>query len=175
MDELRYPIGRFRIADETKPGERDRWIEEVAAAPAALRDAVRGLTSSQIETPYREGGWTIRQVIHHVADSHMNAYVRFRLALTEDEPTIKPYNEAKWAELSDARSSPVEVSLALVDGLHDRWSALMRSMTESDWQRTFRHLELGLVKLERNAGLYAWHGRHHVAHITGLRQRSGWA
>jgi hypothetical protein len=174
MEDLRYPIGRFRLSGETEHGQRDQWISDIADVPAALREAIRGLEPAQLDTPYREGGWTVRQVIHHLADSHMNAYIRFRLALTEDEPTIKPYKEDLWAELHDAKSSPVEVSLALIDALHHRWTSLMRAMRESDWERAFRHPELGLVPLERNAGLYAWHGRHHVAHISGLRRRMGW-
>jgi hypothetical protein len=174
MEDPRYPIGRFSLAGETQPGDRERWIADIAGAPAALREAVRGLSEPRLDTPYREGGWTVRQVVHHVADSHLNAYTRFRLALTEDEPTIKPYKEALWAELPDARSAPVEVSLALIEALHARWTALMRGMPDGGWRRAFRHPELGLVTLERNAGLYAWHGRHHTAHIHGLRQRMGW-
>jgi hypothetical protein len=174
MEDLRYPIGKFRIPDETQPGDLDQWVAGIAGAPEALRAAVSGLTPKQLDTPYREGGWTVRQVIHHVADSHMNAYIRFRLALTEDAPTIKTYKEALWAELHDAKSAPVEVSLGLIDALHARWTELMRSMQESDWDRTFHHPDLGPMKLKRNAALYSWHGRHHVAHITGLRQRSGW-
>jgi hypothetical protein len=161
MDDLRYPIGRF----EGK-GELPQWIDEIAAAPSNLRAAVKGLTPQQLDTPYRPGGWTVRQVVHHVPDSHLNSYVRFRLALTEDEPTIKPYDEERWAGLVDARTAPVEVSLALLESLHERWVLLLRSLTPADWQRTFRHPELGVVTLERSAGLYAWHGRHHVAHIV---------
>src|SRR4051812_48183899 len=167
MDDPRYPIGKF----EGK-GDLRQWIDEIAAAPFQLRAAVQGLTPPQLDTPYRPGGWTVRQVVHHLPDSHLNSYVRFRLALTEDEPTIKPYDEARWAGLHDASTAPVEVSLALLESLHERWVLLLRSLTPADWQRTFRHPELGVVTLERTAGLYAWHGRHHVAHINKLFGRT---
>jgi hypothetical protein len=127
-----------------------------------------------LNTPYREGGWTVRQVIHHVPDSHMNAYIRFKLALTEHEPTIKPYEEAAWAELSDTRDTPIEVSLALLENLHARWVILLRSMSEADFAKQFRHPALGVVPLEKNVALYAWHCRHHLAHITALRERQNW-
>jgi hypothetical protein len=157
-------------------GEADRetFIRQIEETPARLREAVGGLTLEGLETPYREGGWTIRQVVHHVPDSHLNSYVRFRLALTEDEPTIKPYMEDRWAELPDARTGPIDLSLVLLDSLHRRWVALLRSLTPEQWKRRFRHPELGVVPLERNLALYAWHGRHHVAHITSLRERMGW-
>ena len=174
MDDLRYPIGRFQIAGVTEPGQLARWIDDIAAAPTALRAATKGLSPQQVDTPYREGGWTVRQLVHHLPDSHMNAYVRFRLALTESEPTIKPYEESRWAELPDARTAPLEVSLSLLDALHTRWTLLLRSLAADDWRRTFRHPELGLISLDRNAGLYSWHGRHHVAHVIGLRTRMGW-
>ncbi len=174
MEDLRYPIGKFQLAGVTEAGQLAQWIADIAATPAALRAATRGLSPEQIDTPYREGGWTIRQLVHHVPDSHMNAYIRFRLALTENEPTIKPYEESRWAELQDARTAPLEVSLSLLDSLHQRWTLLLRSLSPEDWRRTFRHPELGLVSLERNAGLYSWHGRHHVAHITSLRKRMSW-
>jgi len=135
---------------------------------------VAGLTGAQLDTPYRPGGWTVRQVVHHVPDSHLNSYVRFRWALTEEEPDIKAYHEDRWAELADARTAPVEVSLALLDSLHARWVALLRSLNEQEWKRTFRHPQHGLITLEKNAALYAWHGRHHTAHITRLRERNGW-
>jgi len=132
------------------------------------------LNEAQLDTPYRDGGWTVRQVVHHVPDSHMNAYMRFRLALTEHEPVIKPYDEAAWAELVDGKTAPPEISLALLDALHDRWVRLLRSMTDADFQKQFRHPELGVVPLEKNLALYAWHGKHHVAHITRLRERMQW-
>lgn len=174
MTDPRYPIGKFKFDGPPDETQRNAFISEIERAPAALRAAIQGLSSQQIETPYREGGWTIRQVVHHVPDSHMNAYVRFKLALTEDEPTIKPYAEDRWAELQDTRSAPLEVSLVLLESLHDRWVRLLRSLKPEDWKRTFRHPELGLMPLEKNLALYAWHGRHHVAHITELRKRMGW-
>lgn len=172
--DLRYPIGPFDIAAPVAPETRPELIDQIATAPARLREAVRGLSGDQLDTPYRPGGWTVRQTVHHVADSHMNSYVRLRLALTEEEPTIKPYDEAKWAELEDARTLPVEISLGLLDSLHHRWVALLKSLSDADFARTIRHSVLGVVRLDTNLALYAWHGRHHAAHITGLRQRNGW-
>lgn len=174
MTDLRFPIGRFKMDEEIDEDQRLRLIEEIAEAPAKLRAAVSGLTPEQLETPYREGGWTVRQVVHHLADSHINSYARFRLALTEDEPAIKTYHEDKWAELYDARTGPIEVSLALLESLHGRWVLLLKSLTARDWVRAFRHPDLGAVPLEKNVGLYAWHGKHHVAHITSLRESKGW-
>ena len=174
MPDPRYPIGKFNYDGSPSEDQRKKLIDDIAHAPAALRAAVRGLSPQQIETPYRDGGWTVRQVVHHVPDSHMNAYIRFKLALTEDEPTIKPYMEDRWANLSDTQAAPLEVSLALLDALHDRWVRLLRSLPPQDWRRTFRHPELGVMPLEKNLALYAWHGQHHVAHITELRKRMGW-
>jgi hypothetical protein len=174
MEDLQYPVGKFAWEGSASKEQLQQWIDEIAAAPALLRAAVEGLSPQQIETPYRPGGWTVRQVVHHLPDSHLNSYVRFRLALTEQEPTIKPYDQQSWAELPDSRTAPIEVSLALLESLHERWILLLRSLTPADWKRTFRHPELGLVNLERTAALYAWHGRHHVAHIASLRQRMGW-
>ena len=139
-----------------------------------LRQAVAGLNDEQIDTPYREGGWTVRQVVHHVADSHMNAYVRARLTLTEDRPLVQPYDEKVWAVLHDARTAPIEPSLALIEGLHARFVALLRSLSPSDFTRTFRHPETGEWSLERLVAFYAWHGKHHTAHIRSLRERMGW-
>ncbi|MGA2038601.1 MAG: YfiT family bacillithiol transferase [Bryobacteraceae bacterium] len=172
--DLSYPIGKFDSKAAVAADQRPRLIAEIAAAPGHYRDAVRGLDDRQLNTPYRPGGWTVRQVIHHVPDSHMNAYIRFRLALTEDSPTIKPYLEAKWAELPDAKALPVAVSLGLLDGLHQRWAELLGGLSDADFARTFRHPELGIVRLDTNLALYAWHSRHHAAHITGLRERMGW-
>ena len=172
--DLRYPIGKFQFPQTVSTDDRARFIREIAEAPLNLRDAVKGLDESQLNTPYRPGGWTIRQVIHHVPDSHMNSYVRFRWALTEENPDIKAYHEDLWAELPDAKTAPVEVSLRLLESLHSRWVGLLRSLAEQDWQRTFKHPALGPVRLDQNAALYAWHGRHHTAHITGLRQRMNW-
>jgi uncharacterized damage-inducible protein DinB len=173
-DALRFPIGDFRAPATTTESERVALIEQIEAAPARLREAIKGLGREQLETSYRPGGWTVRQVVHHVPDSHLNSYMRFRLALTEDEPTIKPYQEDRWAELPDARTAPPEMSLDLLEALHRRWTRLLRSLTPPDWERRFRHPELGLMSLERTLALYAWHGRHHVAHITSLRDRMGW-
>lgn len=172
--DLRYPVGTFSFPDTFSAGDRLTFVGRIAETPAKLRAAIGGMSDEQLDTPYRPGGWTVRQVVHHFADSHLNSYVRFRLALTEDEPTIKPYREDQWAELPDARTGPVEVSLRLLECLHARWVALLRSLTDAEWKRTFRHPELGLISLEQNAALYAWHGRHHVAHIVGLRERMGW-
>jgi hypothetical protein len=174
MEDLQYPIGKFKW-DGASEEQLRQWIDEIAAAPAHLRAAVHGLSPQLIDTPYRPGGWTVRQLVHHVPDSHLNSYMRFRLALTEQEPTIKPYDQQRWAELPDSRTAPVEVSLSLLESLHERWVLLLRSLTAADWKRTFRHPELGVVNLEGTAALYAWHGRHHVAHITSLRQRMGWS
>ena len=172
--DLSYPIGKFDWTQTVAPDRRTQLINEIAAAPANFRKAVRGLTDRQLDTPYRPDGWTVRQVIHHVADSHMNSYIRLRLALTEDDPVIKPYDEAKWAELADAHTLPVEVSLQLLDSLHHRWVVLLKSLSDAEFARTFRHPALGVVRQDTNLALYAWHGRHHTAHITGLRDRNGW-
>jgi DinB superfamily len=174
MSDLRYPIGKFTFEGPPDPEQRRQWIDDIAQTPAALRAAVQGLAPQQIETPYRDGGWTVRQVTHHVPESHMNAYIRFKLALTEDAPTIKPYLEDRWAKLPDVQATPLAVSLALLDSLHDRWVRLLRSLPSEDWKRTFIHPELGTMPLEKNLALYAWHGRHHVAHITELRKKMGW-
>jgi uncharacterized damage-inducible protein DinB len=174
VTDLRYPIGKFTYEGPLTEDQKRAFLDDVAKTPANLRVAVEGLSQKQLEAPYRPGGWTVRQVVHHVPDSHLNAYVRFKLALTEDEPTIKPYAEDRWAELADTKSTPVDVSLTMLDSLHDRWMRLLRSMTPEQWKRTFRHPELGPMTLEKTLALYAWHGRHHVAHITALRERSGW-
>ena len=174
MSDLRYPVGKFHFDGPPTDEQRKKFIDEIAQAPANLRIAVKGLSDQQLDTPYRPDGWTVRQVVHHVPDSHLNAYVRFKLALTEDEPTIKPYEQQLWAELSDTKETPIEISLTMVDALHDRWVRLLRSLQPRDWQRTFRHPELGMVSLEKNLALYSWHGQHHVRHITALREREGW-
>jgi uncharacterized damage-inducible protein DinB len=174
VEDLRYPIGKFQYDGNATDERRREWIDQIADAPAKLRVAVADLNDQQLDTPYRPGGWTVRQLAHHVPDSHLNSYVRFRLALTEEEPTIKPYHEDRWAELQDARTAPIASSLALLDSLHERWVMLLRSLTPEQSARTFRHPDLGVVSLDKNIALYAWHGRHHVAHITGLRERMGW-
>jgi hypothetical protein len=169
----RYPIGKFTWSSPNTREQRSQLIEDIAAAPQRMRKAVEGLTTEQLNTPYREGGWTVRQVVHHVPDSHMNSYIRFKLALTEHEPTIKPYDEAKWAELIDAKGSPIEPSLQLLEGLHHRWVMLLTSLSDEDVKKQFTHPELGLVSIDKYIALYAWHGKHHVAHITSLRERKG--
>jgi hypothetical protein len=173
----RYPLGRFSIKADDRISEdqiRDA-IKEVEALPVDLRAAVKGMSAGQLDTPYRDGGWTVRQTVHHVADSHMNSFIRFRLALTEDKPTVKPYNEKDWAELVDTRTADVELSLSLVDALHARWVIMMRAMAMEDFRRPFVHPEHGERGLDWNAMLYAWHGKHHVAHITGLSDRMKWS
>src|SRR5215831_6066570 len=174
MADPRYPIGEFSFGGTLTEQQKAEHLDRIEQAPTQLRAAVRGLSDRQLDTPYREGGWTVRQVVHHVPESHMNAYIRFKLALTEDEPTIKPYMEDRWAQLDDIRSTPPEVSLALLDNLHNRWVRVLRAIKPEEWKRTFRHPELGIVPLEKNLALYSWHGQHHVAHITELRKRMGW-
>jgi uncharacterized damage-inducible protein DinB len=170
----RFPIGKYQMPAEVSPAARASAILEIAAAPQKIRAAVAGLNDAQLDTPYREGGWTVRQVVHHVADSHINAYIRWRLALTETEPTIKPYEESAWAKLEDAAHSPVEVSLKLIEPMHERWVSLLRSVKDSEFTRTFRHPEHGVKTLDWMLFLYAWHGNHHTAHITELRKQKGW-
>jgi hypothetical protein len=175
MEDLRYPIGQFRYEGEPDQHRREQWIEEIAAAPANLRAVVAGLAPYQLDTPYREGGWTVRQVVHHLPDSHLNAYTRIKLALTEEVPVIKPYEEARWAELPDGRAAPVELSLNLLESLHHRWVLLLRQLTPADFRRRFVHPQHGRpIELQETLALYAWHGRHHVAHIASLRRRKGW-
>jgi uncharacterized damage-inducible protein DinB len=173
MSDLRYPVGKFSYAGPLSAEQKKQSLDDIEQTPAYLRAAVRVLSEAQLDTPYRDGGWTVRQVVHHVPDSHLNAYVRFKLALTEDDPTIKPYREDRWAELPDSRQ-PIENSLVLLESLHRRWMVLLRSLTEEEWKKPFRHPELGLMTLEKTLALYAWHGKHHVAHITSLRERMGW-
>jgi hypothetical protein len=174
--DLRYPVGRLVRPTTVSPAERAQFIDEIAACPAALRAAVRGLDDAQLDTPYRPDGWTVRQVVHHVPDSHLNAYVRFKLALTEAEPTIKPYREAEWAALPDGRSPLVAESLALLEALHARWVYMLRAMAPGDFSRTLIHPEHpgAPMTLDGVLATYAWHGRHHVAHVTSLRERMGW-
>jgi uncharacterized damage-inducible protein DinB len=164
----RYPIGRFEWPTAITPENRREWIDALAALPGQLRTAVAPLTPAQLATPYRPGGWTLRQTIHHVADSHMNSYIRFRFALTEDAPVIKPYDEARWAELSDAATAEVDISIVLLSALHLRWVLLLESLNEEQWQRTFVHPDHGPRRLDETLALYAWHGAHHLAHVTGV-------
>jgi uncharacterized damage-inducible protein DinB len=170
----RYPIGKFELPKDVTPALRQAAIDDIAVTPAKVRAAVAGLSEAQLDTPYREGGWTVRQVVHHIADSHMNAYVRCRLALTETQPTIQPYEEGAWANLEDARSAPVEVSLELIEPLHERWVRLLRSMKTEQYARTMLHPEHGVKNLDWLLFLYSWHGKHHTAHITQLRKQKGW-
>ena len=173
--DLRYPIGKFQRPESLSPAERVAAIDAMRQAPARMRAASQGLTDSQLDTPYRPGGWTVRQVVHHVPDSHMNAYVRCKLALTEETPTIKPYDEAKWAELDDAKSKLIEHSVLLLESLHARWIFLLERLTPEQWRRTLNHPEWERpMSIDTLIALYHWHGKHHVAHITTLRERMGW-
>ena len=174
MDDLRYPVGRFAVDSEPTPDKRRRWIAQIAEAPALLRSAVAGLTEAQFDAPYRPGGWTVRQVLHHVPDSHMNAYCRYKFALTENNPTIKPYDEAAWANVADTARTPPDVSLTLLDALHKRWVILLESMAPADFERPLQHTEHGMITLDWMLQMYAWHGRHHTAHVTELRKRENW-
>ena len=172
VEELRYPIGRFRYSGEPDPRQREQWIGQIAEAPAKLRLAVAGLSAQQLDTPYREEGWTVRQVVHHLPDSHLNAYTRMKLALTEEAPVIRPYDEARWAELPDGRHGPIEVSLDLLEALHRRWVLLLRQLDSEQLRRRFMHPEHGRpFEVQEALALYAWHGQHHVAHITSLHRR----
>lgn len=170
----RFPTGRFSFDPDVTPQKRRAAIAAIAGTPSALRAAVRGLNDAQLNTPYRDGGWTVRQVVHHVPESHMNAFVRFKLALTEDNPTIKPYKEDGWVRLGDVPRAPIETSLVLLEALHERWGILLDEMTDADFRRPLMHPENGPMTLDRMLQLYAWHGPHHVAHITTLRARQGW-
>ncbi len=176
MTDLRYPIGLFKAhaKDRTTAEDRAALMDELAATPARLREAVEGLDDSQLDTPYREHGWTVRQVVHHVVDSHVNAYVRFRWTLTEDEPVIKPYDEKGWARLPDATAAPVTASLDLLDALHTRWLLLLRAMIPEDFERRLTNPDSGELSLDVLLQHYVWHGKHHVAHVTSLRDRKGW-
>ena len=173
-EDLRYPIGTFQVPSAITSADRGAWMHDIETLPQRLKKAIAGLSDAQLDQAYRPGGWTVRQVVHHVADSHINSYVRFRLALTEDSPTIKPYDEAAWAKLADSQVARVEVSLHLLEALHARWVILLRSLKSSDLERTFVHPERGEISLVQALGEYAWHGRHHVAHIEKLREQQGW-
>ena len=172
--DLRYPVGPFKFEGTLSPEQRQALIDEIAVTPEKMRAAVSGLSEEQLDTPYRPDGWTVRQVVHHVPDSHLNSYCRFKLALTEEHPTIRAYDENLWAHTDDALRAPVEISLDLLEALHRRWVLFLRSFDDKDFERTFHHPELGTVSVDKNVALYAWHGRHHVAHITSLRDRNGW-
>lgn len=175
MNDARYPIGRYIPVDPLSHDDRRRAIDQIALCPDELRRALGGLSTAQLETPYRDGGWTVRQVAHHLPDSHMNAYVRHKLAVTEDSPTIRPYQEARWAELTDGREGDVEISLKLLEALHDRWVRFLSGLEAEQFERTFLHPATGKSwTLSQSVAMYAWHGRHHVAHIDTLRERMGW-
>ena len=171
MTNPRFPIGEFKRPDRLSPSEREAAIARIEKAPATLRAAVAGMSDAKLDSTYRDGGWTLRQVVHHLADSHVNSYTRFRLALTEHHPRIKAYDEAKWAELDDARAMPVEVSLSLLDALHERWVRLLRSMKPGDFERTIDHPENGTMSLDQLVAMYAWHCDHHIAHIDLARKQ----
>lgn len=173
LDDLKYPVGRFDWSAVPARLLRDPAIQVIHELPAKLRAAIRNLSETQLDTPYRPGGWTVRQVVHHLADSHANGVIRTKLGLTEEIPTIKPYDQAAWAELADTRM-PIDLSLGILDGLHARWTTVWRSLTDAQFARAFKHPELGLMTLDQQLQGYAWHSRHHFAHITSLRQREGW-
>jgi hypothetical protein len=174
LHKLRFPIGEFEMQKPFGATERAAAIEAIEATPRNLRQAVAGLTEPQLDTPYRPDGWTVRQVVHHLPDSHVNSYMRFKLTITEDEPTIRTYHEDRWAELPDACSAPVETSLALLDTLHDRWVRFLRAIPDEQFARRLNHPEIGIIDLDTLVALYGWHGPHHVAHISALRERNGW-
>jgi hypothetical protein len=173
MENLSYPIGKFTFDAGATPEKRAACIRDIESLPARLAAAVSGLSASQLDTPYREGGWTIRQVVHHLADSQMNAFIRFKLGLTADNPRICAFDQNAWADTADS-AVDVAPSLSIIEGVHGRWTALLRSLAPADFARTYQHPERGPEPLERTVQLYAWHGNHHLAHITGLRQRKGW-
>jgi len=175
MDDLRYPIGPFHYEPEPDQHRVENWIQEIAETPTKLRAVVAGLSPDQLDTPYRDKGWTVRQVVHHLPDSHLNAYTRLKLALTEEVPVIRPYDEARWAELADGRNGPIEISLNLLESLHHRWVLLLRQLSPADFGRRFMHPEHGRpFEVRESLALYAWHGRHHIAHIASLRRRMAW-
>ncbi|AWM16188.1 bacillithiol transferase BstA [Bacillus inaquosorum] len=173
---LSYPIGEYQPRESVSKEQKDEWIQALEKVPAKLKKAVEGMTESQLDTPYRDGGWTVRQVIHHLADSHMNSYIRFKLSLTEETPAIRPYDEKAWSELKDSKTADPSGSLALLQELHGRWTALLRTLTDQQFQRGFYHPDTKeIMTLENALGLYVWHSHHHIAHITELSQRMGWS
>ena len=174
MNELRYPTGKFIPRDGLTSADREAFIAQIAELPGELRRAADGLNDDQLDTPYREGGWTPRQIIHHLADSHINSIVRFKLALTEDEPTVRPYDQERWAETGDVIGVPVAPSLALIEGLHERWVRLLRSLDDDGWSTKLNHPEIGIIDVDFLLQMYAWHGHHHTTQIVELRSRQGW-
>ena len=173
IEDLSYPIGKFDKNLEITTASKQEYINEIAELPKKVKDAVENLNDEQLDTPYRPDGWTVRQTVHHIADSHLNSFIRFKLALTEDMPTIRPYFEDRWAELEDS-DLPIEHSLKIIEGLHTRWAYLLNEMTDEDFQKKLNHPESGEWTLNKMLGLYAWHSRHHTAHITKLRERNNW-
>ena len=174
LEKLKYPIGRYQVEDNINKTSIDNWIKEIESLPQRLTDALKGLKPDQLQTPYRPDGWTVLQVVHHIADSHMNSYIRFKLALTEDKPMIKPYDEKLWAELPDSKEEDIDVSLNLIKSLHKRWSTLLKQLNEEELNKEFLHPESGMKKLNETICHYAWHGNHHLAHITSLKERMNW-
>ncbi|MCW9065088.1 MAG: putative metal-dependent hydrolase [Ignavibacteriaceae bacterium] len=174
QENLKYPIGRYQLEDKINKTSIENWIKEIELLPQKLSEAVKGLKKDQLQTPYRPDGWTIQQVIHHIADSHMNAYNRFKLALTENKPIVKPYDEKLWAELPDSKLVDVNVSLDLIKSLHKRWTTLLRHLSEEELNKEFLHPESGMKNLKETICNYAWHGNHHLAHITFLKQKMNW-
>jgi uncharacterized damage-inducible protein DinB len=174
VEDVRFPVGDFVIDPDVTPEKRTAWMRQLEEAPTTLRATLAGLTEDQIDTRYREGGWTVRQVVHHLADAQLNGFTRFKLALTEKRPRIKTYEEALWSETADGREAPVELSLRLLEALHARWTILLASLPEDGFARTFRHPQRGELAIDIALQLYAWHCLHHTAHIRGLRERRGW-
>jgi hypothetical protein len=174
LEQLKYPTGRLSLEPSLGDARRAALIDKIAAAPALVRAAVEGLSGEQLDTAYRPGGWTIRQVVHHLPDSHINSYVRFKLALTEDNPVIKTYDQEAWAATTDSRSGAIGPSLDLLEALHARWTDWLRQLTPEQWQRRFRHPEMGELGLDQNLQVYAWHGHHHLGHITNLKREMNW-
>ncbi len=174
MEKIIYPIGRGNLIDEITPANIEKWIKNIEDVPSLLCKSIDGLSDAQLDTPYREGGWTIRQIVHHLADSNINSYVRFKLAVTEDEPTIKPWEQSDWAALEDAVKLPADVSVQLLENLHIRWVTFLRSLSVDDMKRTFLHPEGGVVSVEENIWNYSWHSLHHIAQISSTRERNDW-
>jgi uncharacterized damage-inducible protein DinB len=174
LEKLKYPIGRYQVEDNINKSSIDNWIKEIESLPQKLSAAVKGLKQDQLQTPYRPDGWTVQQVIHHIADSHMNAYIRFKLTLTEEKPMVKPYDEKLWAELPDTKLVDINVSLDLIKSLHERWIALLKQLNAEELNKEFLHPESGMKNLKETICHYAWHGNHHLAHITSLKQRMKW-
>lgn len=174
LSDPRYPVGKFSYTSTLTPAQRAQAIKDIAATPGNMRKAIKGFSKKQLDTPYRDGGWSVRQVVHHVPESHMNAYIRFKLALTEDTPTIKPYKENEWSQTADVSKTPVATSLDLLESLHARWVILLKGLSNADFERKLNHPENGIMTLDKVLALYAWHGKHHAAHITGLKKKKGW-